>query len=143
MEAVAQRDTAGAFSVVLPTLAALLFLAALIALVTGLALLLPGPAWIPMWNLNREAFDSFRRLGGVAEAFLLALAIIAAAAAVGLLMHKRWAWWIALLLFAANGAGDLVSMVRTHDVVRFGSGVFIAAGFIFLLALPPVRRTLL
>jgi uncharacterized membrane protein len=138
----AQRDsTSGAFSVVLPTLAALLFLAALIALVTGLSLLFPGPGWIAMWNLNRPAYDSFHRLGWIAEAFLLSLSVIAASAAVGLLLHKKWAWCIAVILFVVNGAGDLISVIRTHDVLRFGSGVLIAGGFVFLLMLQPVRRT--
>jgi hypothetical protein len=141
MVAMAQFDTSGAFSVVLPTLAAMLFLAALVGLVAALALLFPGPAWIPMWNLNREAYESLHHLGRIAEVFLLGVGSIAAGAAAGLLMHKRWAWWIALLLFAANDAGDLLSIVRTHEIVRFGSGVVIASGFIVLLVLPPVRRS--
>ena len=132
----------GSFIVVLPTLAALLFLAALIALITGLALVFPGPIWIPMWNLNREAYESFHHLGWIAIGFLFVLAVVCASAAAGLLLRKRWAWWIALLLFAANGAGDVVSLVRTHEAARFGSGVLIAASFIALLSLPQVRRSL-
>jgi hypothetical protein len=49
---------------------------------------------------------------------------------------------MAVLLFLVNGAGDLVSLIRTDDVLRFGSGMAIAAGFILLLSLPPVRRDL-
>jgi len=132
----------GSFSVVLPTLAALLFLTALVALVIGLALAFPDPIWAPMWNLNREAYVSFRHIGPASQIFLFCLAAVSGAAAVGLLLHRRWAWWIALLLFAANGAGDVVSLARTGDVLRFGSGVAIAGGFVLLLLLPPVRRSL-
>jgi hypothetical protein len=132
----------GAFSVVLPTLALLLFLAALIAVITGIALLFPGPAWIPMWNLNREAYDSFHRLGEIAVVVLFALSLVSATASLGLLFRKRWAWWIGLLLFATNGAGDLVSLIRTGEVLRFGSGALIATGFIVLLLLPQVRQRL-
>lgn len=142
METMAQNSNpSGAFSVVLPTLAALLFLAALIALVTGLALAFPGPMWIPMWNLNREAYEGFHHMGSAAEGFLFLLAILCAAAAIGLLLHRRWAWWIALLLFVTNGAGDVISLVRTGEVLRFGSGAVIAMAFVLLLMLPPVRRT--
>ena len=127
---------------VLPTLAAMLFLASLVALVTGFALLFPGQMWAPMWDLNREAYVSFRRLGPAAEIFLFSLALVSGAAAVGLLLHRRWAWWVALLLFAVNGAGDGVSLMRTGDVLRFGSGLLIAGGFVVLLLLPLVRRSL-
>ena len=135
------ESTGTSFSVVLPTLAALLFLASLVALVTGLALMFPDPIWAPMWNLNREAYESFHRIGTTSEVFLLSLAFVSGAAAVGLLLHRRWAWWIALLLFAANGAGDVVSLVHTGDALRFGSGVAIASGFVVMLLLPAVRRT--
>jgi hypothetical protein len=134
--------TTGSFTVVLPTLAALLFLAALVALITGLALAFPDPMWKPMWDLNREAYVSFRRIGTASEVFLFSLAVVSGAAAVGLLLHRRWAWWVALLLFAVNGAGDGVSLMRTGDVLRFGSGLLIAGGFVVLLLLPPVRRSL-
>jgi hypothetical protein len=132
----------GAFTIVLPTLAALLFLAALIALITGLSLAFPRPAFIGLWSLNRDAYDSFTHLGWVAIAVVLALACIAAATAVGLMLHKRWAWFIALLLFVSNGAGDLISLIRTHNALRFGSGIAIATAFIVLLTLPQIRRTL-
>jgi hypothetical protein len=131
----------GAFSVVLPTLAAMLFLAAFIAFLTALALAFPGPTWIPFWNLNREAYESFHRLGWIAIAALLVLGCLAGTAAVGLMGRQRWAWWIALLLFAGNGAGDLISLIRVGEVIRFGSGVVIASGFIVLLLLPRVRRS--
>ena len=127
---------------VLPTIAAMLLLASLVALVTGLALTFPDPMWKPMWDLNREAYVAFRRLGPAAEIFLFSLAVVSGAAAVGLLLHRRWAWWIALLLFAVNGAGDVVSLIHTGDLLRFGSGVLIAGGFVVLLLLPPVRSSL-
>jgi hypothetical protein len=132
----------GAFSVVLPTLAAMLFLAACIAFLTALALTFPGPAWIPMWNLNREAYESFHRLGWIATASLSVLGCVTGAAAVGLLLHRRWAWGVALFLFLANGAGDLISLIRTGELIHFGSGILIAAGFTTLLCLPQVRRSL-
>lgn len=130
------------FSVVLPTLGALLFLAAMVAVITGLALAFPGPIWIPMWNLNPEAYETFHRLGRIAELSLFGLGCLSVVTGLGLLKRKRWAWWFAMLGLAGNGAGDLISMILTHEIARFGSGVLIVAGFVFLLALPPVRRSL-
>jgi len=143
MKALTQSGSStSSFSVVLPTIAAMLLLASLVAVITGLALAFPDPMWKPMWDLNREAYVSFRRLGPAAEIFLFSLAVVSGAAAVGLLLHRRWAWWVALLLFAANGAGDGVSLMHTGDVLRFGSGLLIAGAFVVLLLLPPVRRSL-
>jgi hypothetical protein len=133
---------ASAFSVVLPTLAAMLLLAALIAILTALALAFPGPTWIPFWNLNREAYDSFHHLGGIAITSLLVLGCVAGGAAVGLLFRRRWAWWMAVFIFVANAAGDLISLVHTDEALHYGSGIVIAAGFAILLCLPSVRRSL-
>jgi hypothetical protein len=129
-------------SAILSTLAVFAFFAALVAILTAIALVFPGPFWTPMWNLNPEAFQTFHRLGRIAELLLFVLACASSVTGVGLLRRRRWAWWLAFLGMAANGIGDLLSMVLTHQLVRFGSGVLVAAGFILLLALPPVRRTL-
>jgi hypothetical protein len=120
----------------------MLFAAALLAFSAALALVFPGPAWIAFWNLNPAAWDSLHRLGWNAVSFLLVLGCTAGSAAVGLMLHKRWAWWIAILLFLINAAGDLISLIRTNDTLRFGSGIAIASGFVLLLMLPPVRRSL-
>ena len=93
-----------------------------------------------MWNLNPMAYQAFHRLGRTAELLLLGVACLSATAASGLLLGRRWGWWMALLLFATNGAGDFVALIRTGDLIRFGSGVLIAAAFIALLCLPAVRR---
>lgn len=61
-------------------------------------------------------------------------------AAAGLLRRKKWAWWLALLLFAVNGSGDLVSFILTRDWLRSLSGVMIAAGFVYSLSRSSVRR---
>ena len=95
-----------------------------------------------MWNLNPEAYETFHRLGWIAEVLLFGLGCLSVVTGLGLLKRKRWAWWFAIVGLAGNGAGDLISMILTHEIVRFGSGVLIVAGFVFLLALPPVRRSL-
>jgi pyruvate carboxylase len=59
-----------------------------------------------------------------------------AAAGFGLLRGRRWAWWLAIGLFGANGIGDLVSMAISGDRLRSTAGALIAGAFVFLL----VRR---
>jgi hypothetical protein len=132
----------GALSVVLPTLAAMLFVAALLAFSAAVALVFPGPAWIAFWNLNPAAWESLHHLGWNAVVLLLVLGCIAGPASIGLMLHRRWAWWIAILLFLINAAGDLISLIRTNDTLRFSSGIAIAAGFVILLCLPRVRSSL-
>ena len=113
--------------------AAFLFLATLVAGVVGAALLLPGMPLDKIWTLNERAhaaFGAFPRTSGV---LLLTLGFITAAAALGLLHGRRWAWWLAVSIFACNGAGDLVSVFVTHDLVRSGIGVSVAAIFILCL----------
>ena len=62
------------------------------------------------------------------------------AAAVGLLRRKRWAWWFAVILFAINGSGDVVSFIVTGDWLRGASGVVIASAFLYSLSRCRVRR---
>jgi hypothetical protein len=143
MEAMAQSgNPSGAFSVVLPMLGILLFLAALVAMICAISFLFPGPVWIPLWNLNPAGYETFHHLGWRAVAFLLAMATISGTTATGLWMCRRWAWWSAMMLFAANAIGDLVSFMSTSDVLRFGAGIAVTAGFVVLLMLPLVRRSL-
>jgi hypothetical protein len=72
-------------------------------------------------------------------ALLLVVALVAAATAIGLLRGRRWAWLLALATFTVNGLGDLVTLLVVRDWLRGGSGVLIAAGFLFFLQRPRVR----
>jgi hypothetical protein len=110
-----------------------------IALVTGLSLALPGTVLDRIWTLNPRAYAAFARMGSVSGVLLLALCPVAAATAAGLLRRRRWAWWLALATFGVNGLGDMASLVVTHDWLRAGSGVLIAAVFVSLLLRAEVR----
>jgi len=119
--------------------AGFLFLATAAATVTGVSLLFPSPIWDGLWNLNPRAREGFLRFGVVAGPLLLALGGVTCAAGIGFLRRRKWAWIVALALFAVNGAGDLVTLVWAHDLVRGGSGILIAGGFLFLLTRPGIR----
>src|SRR5271170_1370196 len=119
-------------------IAATLSLATVVATVTGLSLLFPGPVWERMWALNRPAYVAFARFGMLSGATLLGLAAVAGATAMGLLRRRRWAWLAAISLFAVNGLGDVITLVSTHDLARSGSGVLVATMFLYLLMRPEV-----
>ena len=56
--------------------------------------------------------------------------VATAVAAAGLLRGNRWAWQLAIIVFAMNGLGDVVSLFITRDLLKSGSGVLIAALFL-------------
>ena len=123
----------------IPIVAAFLFLATAIAVLTGTSLLFPNPLLDRLWELNQPAAAGFRALGRVAGVLLLGLGVGTAAAAIGLLQCKKWAWWFAMILFAINGCGDVVSLYVTGDLVRSAAGVAVAAAFLYYLSRPAVR----
>src|SRR5579863_7830571 len=122
-----------------PIVAAFLFAATAIAAVVGASLPFPNTLSDRLWELNKPAAASFRAVGMISGILLLLLGVGTFAAAVGLLHRKRWAWWFAVVLFAINGAGDVVSLIVTGDWLRSASGVVISSAFLYSLGRGPVR----
>jgi hypothetical protein len=121
-------------------LAGFLFLATPVALVTGTSLLFPGPWWNRMWELNPPAYAAFSRLSTASGIMLLALSVVTALTGTGLLLGKRWAWWIAVSIFTLDGLGDAFTLFVKRDAARGGSGLLIALVFLFCLFRPAVQR---
>jgi hypothetical protein len=111
-----------------------LFAATVIAAIVGYALLFPGELLGWLSQFNKPGIYAFEELGRRAGLLLLMLACGTAAAAIGLLRARKWAWWFAVVLFAVNGCGDLLSFFITRDALRSGSGVLICAMFLFALS---------
>ncbi|HEX3969336.1 MAG TPA: hypothetical protein VHW70_15315 [Edaphobacter sp.] len=125
---------------VVTVVAVFLFFASVVAWITGTSLLFPRPFWQKMWDLNRPAYIAFSSFGKVSGILLVALGAGTGAAGIGLLKGKEWCWWFAVVLFAINGIGDLVTLFLTHDLIRGGSGVLIAIIFLFCLTRLQVKR---
>jgi hypothetical protein len=123
-----------------PILAAFLFAAAGIAAVVGASLLFPNALLDRLWEFNKPAAAGFRALGRTAGVLLLLLGGATLAAALGLLQRKMWAWWFAVVLFATNGAGDVVSLIVTRDWPRSASGIVISSAFLYALSSSRVKR---
>lgn len=115
--------------ITISVLAAFLFVATAMAVATGTSLLFPNPFWKRLWDLNRPAYADFERFGKTSGVCLLALAVGTAAAGVGLLYRRKWAWWFVIVLFAINGCGDVMNFLARGDLLKSGSGVVIAVAF--------------
>src|SRR5260370_1295360 len=102
----------------IPVVAAFLFAATAIATIVGASLLSPAPLLDRLWDLNPPAAAAFHAMGRIAGVMLLALAVGTFAAGVGLLRRRKWAWWFAVLLFAIDVMGNLVSLRATGDWLK-------------------------
>jgi hypothetical protein len=122
-----------------PSLPHFLFIATVIALIVGESLLFPNPLLDRMWEWNTPAAAAFRSLRRIAGIPLALLGVGTPVSAIGLIRAKAWAWRFAVLLFAANGIGDLVNFVATGDWLRSASGVVISSAFLWTLCARRVR----
>jgi uncharacterized membrane protein YfcA len=129
-------------SATLTVVAVFLVLAAVVAFVTGISLLFPSPIWNSLWDLNRPAYIAFEKFGRLSAVLLLVVCAGACTAGVGLLRRRRWAWRVALAIFAINGIGDLASLFLMRDLLKGVSGVLVASVFLYMLTRPGLRRTL-
>jgi hypothetical protein len=125
---------------IVPVIAAFLFLAAGIAAFVGISLLFRNVLLDRLWDLNKPAEAVFRRHAGIFGLFLLLLSAATLVSGVGMLRGRRWARWFSLVLFAVDGAGDLVNLGITGDWWRSVAGILICSVFLYALLRAPVRR---
>jgi hypothetical protein len=112
-----------------------------VVLSVGTALVWQGTALDAVWDIypsRRGMLMPWRSLLGP---LFLGLAIPMAAASVGCFLRRRWGWWLAVLIFAANGAGDMVQLFLGR-YVEGGVGVLAAGAILFYLMRPEVRTGL-
>lgn len=105
----------------------------------GTALLLPGSAMEVVWNLypaRRAELMPYRAFMGPG---FLALATVMLLASVGMFRFRRWGWWLAVTMFAANGLGD-IAQLSMGRVLEGAIGVTVAGAILYYLTRPRVRR---
>ena len=124
----------------IPVVAAFLFVATAIATVVATSLLFPGPLLDWLWKFNPPASAAFHAMGRMAGVLLLALGVGTCAAGAGLLRGRKWAWWFAVLLFAIDATGNVVSWWATGDWLKSVSGVAVSSAFLYCLMRPGVRE---
>lgn len=117
----------------------ILFIAAVMALVVATSTLIPGTPLDILWTLNNSFPPGFKftTLGIVFGVFILFLGLILLFAVWGLPKGRKWAWWITVIIFAANGIGNLAKIAM--DGIEGIMGMLIAAVFLFYLTQPGIR----
>jgi hypothetical protein len=105
---------------------------AAICLLTLAALLCPGGALEPIWDLKSEARLEFKRIGIWAILLMATVGAACAASAVGLAKMKDWGRQLAIAVLTVNLAGDTLNAAIRHDP-RTLIGVPIGAVLIFYL----------
>ena len=115
------------------------FLAALVAVLVAVSILFPGTPLDVIWSLRNPFPAEFKdTLAGMLFGyFLLSLGVVGLCLVYGLVKGLRWAWWVAIAVFAVNGIGDAVSVAQGN--ITGIAGIAIAAVFLFYLTRPSVR----
>ena len=115
-----------------------LLMAPAILVVAGLSLLVPGTFLDQMWVVNETGYRQMLPFRGFVGVGFLALGVVIGLAGIGLLQGRKWGWWLALLVFAANGIGDAARFL-TGDVLGGSIGLVVAATIFFYLTRPKVK----
>lgn len=126
--------------IAIPVVAAFLFAATAIAAVVATSLLLPGALLNWLMQFNQAGMAAVHALGRILGVLLLGLGAGTCAAGAGLLRRRKWAWWFAVLLFAIDATGNVVSLWATGDWLRSASGAAVSSAFLYSLMRPRVRR---
>lgn len=115
-----------------------LFFGGVMASLAGTTLIWQGTLLDKMWVLNASAYRQLAPFGKTVGLPFLALGAALAAAGVGWFRRRLWGWWLAVVIIAAQGLGDLISIFMGH-FVRGAAGVTIAGGLLFYILQPEVR----
>jgi len=118
----------------------ILFFAAVMALIVAVSTLIPGTPLDILWTLNNSLPPGFKStaLGIAFGVFILFLGLILLFTVWGLPKGRKWAWWITVIIFVANGLGDITRLALggIEGIV----GILIAAVFLFYLTRPEVKE---
>ena len=98
------------------TVFSIFFLAATaIACTAALALAFPNTFLQDVWSLNPKAHNGFLLMGFWAVLLMAAVSGACLSAALGLWNAKRWGYWLAVVIFAINLAGDVANTIFGSD----------------------------
>ena len=119
-----------------------LFWGAITASLAGTTLVFRGTIFDRIWALNPRAYMRLAPLGPGAGILLLIVAFALAAAGVGWFKRRRWGWWLALAIIAAQILGDLVNLF-TGRLLEGSIGIAAAGALLFYLLRATVRASFL
>jgi hypothetical protein len=112
--------------------------AALICCVAAFTLLFPETPLSAIWRIKPDAFTQLLQFSPWTGIGFLLLSGAMAATAWGCLHRHRWGWRMALAIFVANGAGDLVQLFAGR-VVEGAIGIVVVVTLVLCLTRPEVK----
>jgi hypothetical protein len=115
-----------------------LFFGAIMASLAATTLLWRGSALDRIWVLNPKAYRQLAPLGSTVGILFLLLSAALATAGIGWFRRRFWGWRLAVVIIATQVLGDLVNCVR-GELLRGGTGFFIAGALLLILLQPKVR----
>lgn len=120
-------------------IAIIFFFLSILSLIIGISIIIPNTPLDVLWTLKNSFPSGFRSTptGITFGYFLILLGLIIFSTGYGLLKGRKWAWWIAIILLAANMIAGVVSLAlgNFQEIV----GIFIVGGFLFYLNRLQVR----
>jgi hypothetical protein len=122
-------------------IAIIVLIAALLALIVGITIFVPGTPLDMIWNVKNSFPTGFRSsfTGVIFGYFIVILGLILISAVWGLLKGMKWALWVVLIVFLINGIGDVISVIFGGGLNAI-SGILIISAFIIYMTRPNVRR---
>jgi hypothetical protein len=121
--------------------AIIMFIAAVLAIIIGISIIIPGTPLDAIWNLKNSFPPGFKStiIGIIFAYFLIILGLIMLYATYDLTKGCKWAWWITIIIFTVNGIGDAVSLAFGGGFNGI-TGIIIITVFLFYLTRPNVKK---
>jgi hypothetical protein len=116
--------------------------AAVFASITGLSLLLPNSILNLVWRVNESSLTQFESMGVLySAALLLGVAVSTCIAGIALLKGRKVGWWLALIIFLIEGAGNKLQLLFVNgSVIGDWMGLSITFLLVFYLTRTKVRN---
>lgn len=116
-----------------------MFIAAGLAAWVAYSLIFSDEMFLTLVEMTRPGLMFILERSRLFGALFALLALIVAYGAMEFLRGRKWAWWFAVVLFAVNGCGDVISFFATHDLARSAGGIAVVTAFLVLLSSHGVR----
>jgi hypothetical protein len=104
----------------------------------GASLLTPGGPLDWIWRAKPDEHRQLLEMGPAVGAGFLGLAVVMALASLGSFARRRWAWPLALAIFAVNALGD-AARIPAGALAEGLIGIAVTAAILWWLTRQPVR----
>lgn len=109
-----------------------------ICLTASITIFQPSTPLSAIWVIKPQDFETLLELAPWSGVGFLTLSVLMACAAWGCWQKRRWGWTLAIAIFIANGAGDVLQILGGR-LVEGATGVAVTTAIVIWLARPKVR----